>query len=493
MKNIIPFFLLALSFCTAAIADEEKNTVIIGSKIFTENVILGEIISQLGQNSGHSVEHKRALGGTRILWGALLKGDIDAYAEYSGTLENEIFHGTPKHTIDAKLQQFGIKRSGNLGFNNTYAIGMKRSLAEKLNIEKLSDLKNHPELTLGFTSEFIDRADGWKGLKATYQLPHNRVNGIDHDLAYRGLKNDDIHVIDCYSTDAEIAYYDLKILKDDLNYFSRYDAMVLYRADIDETSPGFSKKIESLVNTIPEPVMISMNSAVKIDRKSEIQAAAEYLKETRNLTTAHSEETFTQSFLRYTKEHLWLVLVSLSAAIIVAIPLGIAASFSPRLAQVIMSLVGIIQTIPALALLVFMIPLLGIGSAPAMMALFLYSLLPIVRNTYTGLQSIPDRLKESAIALGLPAIERLRKIELPMATPTILAGIKTSAVINVGTATLGALIGAGGYGQPILTGIRLDDVALILQGAIPAAALALLAQGCFEWIERSLVPRGLKG
>lgn len=486
--SIIIFF----SLTSFSHADEDQHP-IIGSKLFTESVILGEVISQLGRKDASSIEHKQALGGTRILWSALLKGDIDAYPEYSGTLENEIFHGTPKHEISNKLKELGIKRTGNLGFNNTYAIGMKRTLAEKLNINKLSDLKRHPELTLGFTSEFIDRADGWKGLKATYQLPQNKVNGIAHDLAYRGLENDDIHVIDCYSTDAEIAYYDLKILEDDLKYFPRYDAMILYRADLEKKSPKLVEGIESLVGSIPEKTMIALNSAVKIDKKSEVQVAAEYLAESRNLMSTHQEETFFDSFLRHTKEHLWLVLVSLSAAIIVAIPLGIAASFSPRLAQVIMSLVGIIQTIPALALLVFMIPLLGIGSAPAMMALFLYSLLPIVRNTYTGLQSIPDRLKESAIALGLPAVERLRKIELPMATPTILAGIKTSAVINVGTATLGALIGAGGYGQPILTGIRLDDVALILQGAIPAAVLALLAQGCFEWIERSLVPRGLKG
>jgi osmoprotectant transport system permease protein len=127
-----------------------------------------------------------------------------------------------------------------------------------------------------------------------------------------------------------------------------------------------------------------------------------------------------------------------------------------------------------------------------MAALFLYSLLPITRNTHAGLVGIAEPIRQSALALGLGTGDRLLRIELPLAAPLILAGIKTAAVINVGTATLGALIGAGGYGQAILTGIRLDDVGLILEGAIPAAVLALVVQYGFEWAERSVVPRGLR-
>ena len=153
---------------------------------------------------------------------------------------------------------------------------------------------------------------------------------------------------------------------------------------------------------------------------------------------------------------------------------------------------GVIQTIPSLALIVFMIPLLGIGNVPAIVALFLYSLLPIVRNTHTGLKDIPTPVRESAEALGLPRGARLRLVELPMAARSILSGIKTSAVINVGTATLGALIGAGGYGQPILTGIRLNNLELILEGAVPAALLALGVQGAFDLLELILVPKGLR-
>jgi osmoprotectant transport system permease protein len=184
--------------------------------------------------------------------------------------------------------------------------------------------------------------------------------------------------------------------------------------------------------------------------------------------------------------------VSLTAAILISIPLGIIAFRRPRAGQAILGAVGIIQTVPALALLVFMIPLLGIGGPPAVVALFLYSLLPIVRNTHAGLAGVAEPLRRSAEAMGLSTGQRLRLVEMPLALPTILAGIKTSAVINIGTATLGALIGAGGYGQPILTGIRLDDLGLILEGAVPAAGLALMVQGAFELAERTLVPRGLR-
>ncbi|MCA9245391.1 MAG: ABC transporter permease, partial [Phycisphaerales bacterium] len=163
----------------------------------------------------------------------------------------------------------------------------------------------------------------------------------------------------------------------------------------------------------------------------------------------------------------------MTLAILVAVPLGIAAAKWQRGGQAILGTVGVIQTVPSLVLFVILIPFLGIGPWPAIFALFLYSLLPIVRNTYAGLHDIPGSLQESAQALGLPATARLRLVELPLAARSILAGVKTAAVINVGTATLGGLISAGGYGDPIFTGIRLDRHDLLLEGAIPAAMLAL--------------------
>jgi osmoprotectant transport system permease protein len=347
-------------------------------------------------------------------------------------------------------------------------------------------------LIFGFSNEFMDRGDGWPGLRSTYGLPHKNVSGMDHDLAYRGLEGGSVHVIDLYTTDAEIDYYGLQTLEDDLHYFPVYTAVLLYRADLEERAPDIVAALKKLEGRISEPDMIKMNELAKIKKVDEAKVAADFLAEHFSLKNAVAHETMAGRVWRHTKEHLYLVSISLLAAILISIPLGIIAERKSGLGQIILSIVGIIQTIPSLALLVFMIPLLGIGGPPAIAALFLYSLLPVVRNTYTGLRDIPPPVRESAEALGLPPGAKLRLVELPMASRAILAGIKTSAVINVGTATLGALIGAGGYGQPILTGIRLDDVGLILQGAIPAALLALLVQGLFELAELVVVPKGLR-
>jgi osmoprotectant transport system permease protein len=173
------------------------------------------------------------------------------------------------------------------------------------------------------------------------------------------------------------------------------------------------------------------------------------------------------------------------------LPLGVLAAKVPRTGAVIFAIVGVVQTIPSLALLAFLIAIVGtIGVVPALIALFLYALLPIVRNTCTGLVAIPRGMRQAAMALGLRTRERMLLIELPLALPSILAGINTSAVINVGTATIAAFIGAGGYGERIASGLALNDNATLLAGAIPAAALALLVQGLFGLGERRLrIPR----
>ena len=379
-----------------------------------------------------------------------------------------------------------------LGFTNNYALGMKKEVAGKLGISRISQLRDHPALTFGFSNEFMDRGDGWPGLRSRYGLGHKKVFGMDHDLAYRGLGDGSIQVTDLYTTDAEIAYYGLRTLEDDLHYFPVYSAVFLYRADLEDRMPGVVAALKGLEGRITEADMIKMNERAKIRKVDEVRVASDFLAQHLAAGSGPVLETMAGRVWRHTKEHLWLVSVSLLAAILISIPLGIIAARRPGLGQVILGLTGVIQTIPSLALLVFMIPFLGIGGPPAVAALFLYSLLPVVRNTCIGLRDIPPAIRESAEALGLPPGARLRLVELPMASREILAGIKTSAVINVGTATLGALVGAGGYGQPILTGIRLDDVSLILQGAVPAACLALLVQGAFDLAELVIVPKGLR-
>lgn len=466
----------------------------VGSKAFTESVILGDIAAQLIRSAGITAIHRRQLGGTQVLWNALLHGEIDVYPEYTGTLRQEILGGAVpgEDALRAALAEKGVLLSQTLGFNNTYALGMKEETAERLGVRSISDLRRHPDLKFGFSNEFMDRADGWPGLRDRYQLPQRDVRGLDHDLSYRGLESDALQVTDLYSTDAEIRYYGLRVLEDDWRYFPAYNAVWLYRAELRERAPDAVETLLRLEGRISRNAMVEMNARVKLDRIPENRVAADFLAAHLALAAEVAEETVGTRLLRNTRDHLVLVAISLTAAILIAVPLGIVAAKRPPAGQLILGLVGILQTIPSLALLVFMIPLLGIGETPAIVALFLYSLLPIVRNTCAGLQDIPPAIRESAAALGLPPGARLRRVELPMASRAILAGIKTSAVINIGTATLGALIGAGGYGQPILTGIRLDDLGLILQGAIPAATLALLVQGLFEVFERLLVPQGLR-
>ncbi|WP_426788160.1 glycine betaine ABC transporter substrate-binding protein [Xanthomonas campestris] len=463
--------------------------VTIGSKNFTEAVILGEIATAAGQRDGVQVQHRAQLGGTRILWRALETGQIDAYADYTGTLAQELLQ-LPKAShaeLRAALDARGLAMTDSLGFENTYAFGMRRERAQALGIRSLSDLARHPDLKIGLSNEFMQRADGWPGVRGAYALPQ-RATGLDHDLAYRALQSGAIEVTDLYSTDAEIPYYQLQVLQDDRHYFSEYQAVFLYRKDLAQRAPAMVATLQGLQGRIDEATMQRLNAQVKLERKSEAAVAAQWL----GVAPASATDGRVARLLQHTWEHLALVGISLGLALVIALPLGVLAARRPRLGQVVLSLTGVLQTLPSLAVFVFMIPLFGIGAKPAIAALFLYSLLPIVRNTHAGLTSIPRELRQTAEAIGLPAWTRLWRIELPLARRTIVAGIQTAAVINVGTATLGALIGAGGYGQPILTGIRLDDIGLILEGAIPAAVLALLVQALFEGLERWATPRGLR-
>jgi osmoprotectant transport system permease protein len=476
-----------LGLAALSAAGVRAEAVVIGSKVFTESVILAEIAAQLLKNSGQESEHRRELGGTRVLWSALTRGDIDCYPEYSGTLRAEIFPEASiadREQLGEALARAGAWASPQLGFNNTYVLGMRREQAQRLGIRRISQLAAHPELRIGFSNEFMQRADGWPGVRDRYQLPHRDVRGLAHDLAYRGVADGAIDVTDLYSTDAEIAQYDLIALEDDKAFFPAYEALIVCRAD----APAAARtQMERLAGSIDADAMIRMNARAKLNREPEARIAADFLRTRFQLDATVESASRSDRIWRRTKEHLAMVAASLSAAILIATPLGILAFYRRTIGRVVLAIADVLQTLPALALLVFLIPWLGIGYAPAIVALFVYSVLPILRNTYAGLADIPRELRESAQALGLSRLAQLRHVELPLAARSILAGVRTAAVINVGTATLGALIGAGGYGQPILTGIRLDDLSLILEGAIPAAALALLAQAIFGILERRWV------
>jgi osmoprotectant transport system permease protein len=481
----------------AALALAAGPAVRVGSKEFTESVVLGELAAQVAAGAGARAEHRRALGGTRVLWEALVRGDLDVYPEYTGTLAREILASERLEgdaALRAALAARGLAATRSLGFEDRYALAMREGEAARLGIARVSDLARHPGLRLGLTNEFLDRGDGWPLLRDRYALPQREVRGLQHDLAYRALAAGDVDVTDVYTTDPEIRRLGLRVLEDDRRAFPEYAAVLVYRQDLARRAPAVVAALARLEGRIDAAAMIEMNARAGVERVPEAEVAAGFLRASLGLdAAAPPPERRAARIAARTREHLALVAVALAGAILAALPLGVLAARRPGAGRVILGAVGALQTIPALALLVLLVPPLGIGARPAIAALFVYGLLPIVRNTHAGLAGIAPELRDSAEALGLPPRARLRLVELPLAAPAILAGVKTSAVIAVGTATLGALVGAGGYGQPILTGVRLVSVPLLLEGAIPAALLALAVQGAFDLVERWVVPRGLRG
>ncbi|BDG10599.1 glycine betaine ABC transporter substrate-binding protein [Anaeromyxobacter paludicola] len=479
----------ALSLLLAAIP-----AVRVGSKKFTESVLLGDLAAGLVAGAGARAETVRELGGTRVLWEALRRGELDLYPEYTGTLAREILGADRPLDLDAlrdRLAPLGAGLTGPLGFEDTYAVGMRADRAEALGIRTLSDLARHPELRLGFTSEFLDRADGWPALRDRYGI-RARPRGLDHDVAYRAVAQGELDAIDLYSTDPEIAAYGLRVLEDDRRAFPEYQAVLVYRLDLARRAPAALAAVRRLDGRLGAAEMIRLNGRVQLAGEPSEAVAAAWLRQAFGAAAPVRAEGLLGRVARRTGEHLLLVLTALAAAVAAGVPLGVVSARRAAVGRAVLGAAGLVQTVPSLALLVFLLPLLGIGARPAVAALFLYGLLPIVRGTHAGLAGIAPELRESAEALGLPPRARLRLVELPLALPSILAGVRTAAVIAVGTATLGALIGAGGYGQPILSGLRLASVPLILEGAVPAALLALLVEAGFEGLERAVVPRGLR-
>jgi osmoprotectant transport system permease protein len=485
--------LLALLLLLGSPNRAASQTVVVGSKHFNEGYILAEIIAELLEDRGFQVGRKFGLGGTLICFEALKNGEIDVYPEYSGTLEQAILK-LPRRASYAELRdtlkrQFGMDLLDSFGFNNTYAIALSRSLAERHGLKTISDLAKFPHLRFGFSHEFLNRQDGWPGLAKTYGLSA-RSSGIEHGLAYQAIRENKLDVTDVYSTDGDIRKFGLFLLEDDKQYFPQYLAAPLVRGAAD----GRIKRVlNELAGMITEAEMQALNAMVVLDGRSFAEVAHRFLSDKGLLQRGRGvvEGSKWVTLLYRTAIHLELTFIALLGGMSVAIPFGILVYRLPTISRPVIYVAGLLQTIPSIALLAFMIPLFGIGAIPAIVALFLYALLPILRNTATALFSIDPILKKVSVGMGLTAWQRLRYIELPLATPTILAGIKTAAVINIGTATLAAFIGAGGLGEPIVTGLALNDVSLILEGAIPAAILAIITEFAFESLEKLLVPRHL--
>ena len=493
---LIIFVALIFTHAIAAIADVLK----VGSKRFTESYILAEVLAQQAKaQSKTDVRVLQGLGNTAIVYAALKAGSIDLYPEYAGTIAQEILKSATPLSIDEmnlKLAPLGFGVAIPLGFNNGYALAMRSADAEKLNIKTLSNLAKKSDQRLGLSNEFMGRADGWKGLSARYGFTQS-PSSLDHGLAFAAIEKNQIDVIDIYTTDAQIDHMKLRVLDDDLGYFPRYDAVVLYRLDVPTRFPQAWAALQKLTNSIDATAMIKMNARAELESAPFAVIARDRLAANSGVTPqansggrGFTAKLFGDDLARLTGQHLLLVLVSVGIATLIAVPLAVVIFPHTRLRSVVLGVAGLMQTVPSLALLAVLISLIGvIGILPALIALTLYALLPIMRNTCAGLAEVSDGLRQAGKALGMSARDTLMQIELPLALPTIIAGVRTATAISIGTATIAAFIGAGGYGERIVTGLALNDRQLLLAGAIPAAAMALAGELVFEWFERVIKRR----
>lgn len=494
MKAVATILLMVLCATLAGAQTQQTGgTLVVGSKNFTEGYLLAEILAQTLTDAGFEVRRQFGFGGTLVAYEALVNGEIDVYPEYTGTIAEVILKGarsTGMDVLNRQLLSRNVEALPPLGFNNTYAIVVRPETADRLGLRTISDLKDHQTLRMAFSHEFRNRRDGWQALAAHYGLTVTE-GGIEHSLAYQALIEAKIDVTDAYSTDGELERYDLVVLEDDKAFFPSYLAVPLVRASL---PPAAKTALGRLEGSLDERTMRQLNARVVTAKESFRDVAADFLL-TLDITSGSADSARSTrlwaSLGRNTVTHLKLTAIALLLACALGVPGAILVYRSKRLSSIVLYLAGLMQTIPSIALLALMIPLMGVGQLPAVVALFLYSLLPILRNTITAFLTIDPLYKRVAEAMGLTRRQQIRHVLFPLALPHVLAGIKTAAVISIGTATLAAFIGAGGLGDPIVTGLALNDAGLILQGAIPAALLAIATELTFELLERKLIPAHL--
>ena len=500
---------------TSRIGTNNSRPIVIASKPFGESYLLCEIFAQLLESRGLAVERRPGLGATEIAFGALRKNAIDVYPEYTGTGLVAILHDTLSDSIAADRRAvfehvarrfadlYGVRWLPPLGFENTYAIAVTRPTSTRLHLRTLSDLaRESSHLTAGFTADFIGRRDGLPGLTRVYGLRPKAVRPLAPAVKYQALASGAVDVIDGYSTDGLLARYDLITLVDDRHFFPPYEAAALVTEKLAREEPSAISTLTLLSGRLDEQTMRMLNRRVEVDGEEVRVVAAEALaalglvgKSGRRAERAATASRFATylwdrrgALAALTLRHLLLVGVALMAAVLVAVPLGLGLERARNAAEPTIGLLGVLQTIPSIALLAFMIPLLGVGVLPALIALWLYALYPIARGTYAGVRDADAEAVAAAEALGTTPRQRLFWVRLPLAAPVIMAGIRTAAVITVGAATLAAFIGAGGLGEPIVAGLALADTRMILSGALPAALLALLVDAVLGLVERAVTP-----
>ncbi|MCC6992160.1 MAG: ABC transporter permease subunit, partial [Acidobacteria bacterium] len=398
-----------------------------------------------------------------------------------------------------------------LGFENTYAMSVRTEMATRLGLRTLSDAARvSSQLRAGFTADFIGLPDGLPALRRVYGLAPASVSALAPALKYQALAAGDVDIIDAYSTDGLLDRYPLTVLVDDRHVFPPYDAAAVVRGTLAREQPAAVSALGELSGRIDVTRMRRLNAQVEVEGRAAADVARAALAElglvvargrSDTSSSAASPGAASPSFVRYlwsrrdtiaslSARHLWLVGVSLAAAVVAGVGLGLLLA-RRRAAEVATRGIGVLQTVPGIALLAFMLPVLGIGVVPAIVALFLYSLYPIVRGTVTGVHQADPSAVEAAVALGMTPRQVLTWVQVPLAVPVIMAGVRTAAVTNVGTATLAAFVGGGGLGDPIVAGLALADTRMILSGAVPAALLAITVDLVLARAQRWLTPPGL--
>ncbi len=429
---------------------------------------------------------------------SLAAGVIDVFPEYSGTLSRTVLE-LPELVnyadIVARMAELGYAVSPSLGFNNTYAIGMQRARATALGIKTISGLKAHPELRGAFTPEFTSGDFGWPGLRARYALPQTDVRSMDHRVAYEAVASGAVDMTDAYTTDAAVAHLDLVTLTDDLAFFDRYEGLALAKSSFITKAPQAWAALVALGGALDETRMMALNKRIEVDGADAHAVASAFLATRSSAQTATAKDAATQAttvsptlaarVLQLSVQHLVLVLASTAVAVLIGLPLGVLAARRRRARVLILQVAGVLQTVPSVALLCLLIPLLGIGWLPAFVAMVLYGLFPIVRSVVTGISSIEPALVDAMMLLAVPPRQRLWRLELPLARAHIHNGVTVCVVTAVGTATLAALIGGGGLGALLIEGLALFNTKLIVAGAVPAAALAFGLQALMD----ALAPR----
>lgn len=495
----------------------QRTPVVVASKPFGESFLLAEMFAQLLESRGFEVDRRLGLGATEIAFQALRTEAIDVYPEYTGTGLVAVLDQSPEGSAGdvfravsgAFRERWGIHWLPPLGFENTYAIAVRRESAEADGLRTLSDLARVADRYIGgFSPDFIGRSDGLPGLQSAYGLQLQAQRSLLQAVKYEALDLGEVDVVDGYSTDGLIDRYDLVVLEDDLEFFPPYEASAVVGRRFWDTRPDAVRALSELSGMLDAEEMRALNRRVEVEGEEFESVARDALTRmglvagpaVRVVREGEDREGSLGAYfidrrnelIDLTIRHMLLVTVSLLAATLVAIPLGLLLERASRGAEVVIRTIGLFQTIPSIALLAFMIPLLGIGVRPALVALFLYSLFPILRNTYTGICDADPAAVDSARSLGMTEGQILKYIRFPLAIPVIMAGVRTAAVITVGTATLAAFIGAGGLGDPIVAGLALSDSRMILSGAIPAALLAFLADGALGIVQRVVTPTGLE-